>query len=48
MLEELTPLAKICIELIDLGAINIDDSPEVVRGEVEEYYESLKGGENHD
>lgn len=42
---ELTPLAKICIDLIDIKMLEKEDVPEMVQEEVLAYYESLKGGE---
>ena len=44
----LTPLAEICIELIDNGMFNKEDIPQIIKQEVLDYYESLKGSEKHD
>lgn len=44
----LTPLAEICIELIDNGMFSKEDIPQIIKQEVLDYYESLNGGEKHD
>ncbi len=43
-----TPLAMVCIELIDNGMLNKEDIPQIIKQEVIDYYESLRGGEKHD
>lgn len=44
----LTPLAEICIKLIDRGDMEEKDIPTIIEKEVLEYYKSLKGGEAHE
>ena len=44
----LTPLAEICIKLIGKGMFNKEDIPEIIKQEVIDYYESLKGEEKYD
>ena len=43
-----TPLAMVCIELIDNGMLSKEDIPQIIKQEVLDYYESLNGGEKHD
>lgn len=44
----LTPLADICIQLIDSGMMTKDNIPSIIKDEVLEYYNSLRGGEAHE
>lgn len=44
----LTPLAEICVKLINNGVISKEDTPQIIKQEVLDYYESLKGGEAHE
>lgn len=41
----LTPLAEICVELINNGMLSKEDIPQIIKQEVLDYYESLRGGE---
>ena len=45
--ELLTPLAEICIELINNGMLIKEDIPQIIKQEVLDYYKSLRGGEKH-
>ena len=42
-MEDLTPLAQVCITLIDSGNLDKDQTPFLVKEEVENYYIKQEG-----
>lgn len=45
-MEKLTPLAQVCVTLIESNNITIDEVPAIVKDEVLHFYKNKKEGED--